>query len=313
MIRLLIKSSFVLGLVFTLSNSFSQSRYLDERYIFTQHFINPILVNAGSTGMHGGHQILVNYRNNWSSFPGSPKTITLSYDGEVADRLGFGAMFLQDTYGALRISKGQISFAYQIKSDVNQLGMGISTEYISHGITGGLNGIDPTDAEVIRRLNGTQFFDLSFGLFGMYDDKLSYGVAVPSLISSSISDDKTQDRELGFIFNVGYKIHSQTTGINIEPSLFVKQLNTVPTHVDLNLKLGFLEDKFSGGVTYTIGADKRLGFLLGAAIDKLDLFYSYNISTHQFQEFNNGAHEITLRLKLGNGMPSKPMMTKDSM
>ena len=311
MIRYIINTSLILAISFLFSNAYSQTRYLDERYIFTQHFINPVLVNVGATGQHGGHQILVNYRNNWSSFPGSPKTVTLSYDGEVADRLGFGAMFMQDTYGALRTTKGQVSFAYQISSDVNQLGMGISSEYISHGITGSLDGVDPTDADIIRRLSGTQFFDLSFGIFGKYDNKLTYGIAIPSLISSNISDDRTQERELGFIFNVGYNIQSKETGINIEPSMFVKKLNTVPTHVDLNLRLGFLEDKFTGGVTYTIGADKRLGFLLGMGIDKLNLFYSYNVSTHQFQDFNNGAHEITLRLRLGNEQSAKSMVKED--
>jgi type IX secretion system PorP/SprF family membrane protein len=299
--KIIINITVTLALVFAMSHmAISQERYFDERYLYTQHFINPVLVNVGATGFHGQHQFLVNYRNKWANFPGSPTTVTLAYDGMVADRLGMGLTFMQDTYGALRTSKGQLGFAYHIESDVNKLGMGISAEYLSHGLTSNFGSSEIVDPTILQRLDGTQFLDLSFGIFGKYDNRITYGLAFPSLVSSKLENDtRTQDRELGFIFNMGYILQSSSTGITMEPSMFVKKLHQVPTHVDLNLRLGFLDDQFTGGISYTLGGDKRLGFLLGVGVENIHLFYSYNVSSQNFQVHNNGSHELTLRLRLG--------------
>jgi len=279
----------------------AQERYFDERYIYTQQFINPILVNAGATGMHGGHQFLINYRNKWAAFPGSPKTVTLSYDGQVADNLGFGALFMQDSYGALNTSKAQASFAYQINSPKNHVGFGLTGEYIQHSV-GSIGNANPNDLALLARLDGVQFFDVSFGVYGKYDNRFTYGISLPSMVSSRLENDANQpnDRDLGFIFNVGYIHQSKATGITLEPSVFLKRLNGVPTHVDLNMRVSFLEDRFSGGVTYSVGAEKRLGFLLGMGVDNLGIFYSYNVSSQGFQDYNNGSHELTMRLRFGD-------------
>jgi len=291
----------IFGFIFCGLNA--QERYFDERYIYTQNYINPYLTNVGATGFSSYQQILVNYRNKWSDFNGSPKTITLSYNGPVADRLGMGAGFMQDTYGSLRTSKGFISFSYMIESPTNKVSFGLSGEYIQHGLSSGIfnNGnTEPGDNTIIARLDGTQFFDASFGVYGLYDKKISYGLSIPSIVSSRLDESESNaDRSFGFIFNLGYRMKSLSSGISFEPSLWVKKLNLVPTHIDINGKFGFLDDKFTGGLSYTIGADKRLGFLLGVNIDAINFYYSYNVSSLEFQDYNNGSHELMMVLNLG--------------
>lgn len=291
---------FFLGIFLTEATS-QATRYFDERYISTQSYLNPVLFNPGATAIHQGQELLVNYRNKWSGFEDAPKTITLGYDGILVDRLGIGVLFLQDNFGALKTSKGQLSLSYNVKSDVNTISFGLATEFIQHG----LNTIAATDVifdpndPVYRLYNeGASFLDVSFGAYGKYLDKFTYGIALPSLISSRIDDGGDNDRDLGFIVNLGYEIKSQA-GISIEPSILVKKLNNVPTHVDLNAKLGFLDDKFTSGISYTLGADKRLGFLIGFAIDKINVFYTYNTSMSDFQDYNNGSHEVSVKLRLG--------------
>ncbi|MBK7634409.1 MAG: type IX secretion system membrane protein PorP/SprF [Saprospiraceae bacterium] len=80
------------------------------------------------------------------------------------------------------------------------------------------------------------------------------------------------------------------------PNLIVKKLANVPTHIDLNLNFGFLQDKLLAGVNYTLGADKRLGFLIGTKVEKLNFYYSYNTSSNPLQDYNNGSHELTLAI-----------------
>ena len=79
----------------------------------------------------------------------------------------------------------------------------------------------------------------------------------------------------------------------------MKKLNSVPTHLDLNLKLGFLDEKLIGGINYRLGAEKNLGFLIGVEVDRIGFNYSYNVSSLQFQDYNNGAHELTAKISLG--------------
>lgn len=295
----------IISLCFT--NAAAQERYFDERYIYSQGFLSPVLLNPAAAGFRGDHNVLLNYRNNWSSFEGSPKTVTLSYDGTLIDRVGIGAILMQDNYGSLRTSKAQLSFTYGIASAKNNVRFGLSTEFLQHGLNNrdasDVN-FDPNDPTVQARRGGVQFFDVSIGAYGLYDGKFSYGLALPSLISSRLTNTGTSSggRDLGFIFQAGYLLNEFANGISLEPSIIFKKLNQVPTHLDLNLRAGFLEDKFTGGLSYTVGSDERLGFLLGFKIDKLNLYYTYNVSTQEFQDYNNGAHEFSLKFSFGKSM-----------
>ena len=277
----------------------AQSRYFDERYIYTQAQVNPQLINPGAIGSAMKHQVLLNYRNKWSGIDGAPRTVTLSYNGPVGNRLALGVNVLSDKFGELETTKGAVGLSYIIKSETNQVGFGISAEYIKHGLAG-FGNADPNDPIISQALAGAEYFDASFGLYGIYMDRLTYGLSLPSMVSSRISDidDNAPDRELGFILQFGYKLEIQSD-ISMTPSIIMKKLANVPTHIDLNLNFGFLQDKLIGGVTYTLGADKRLGFLLGTKIEKLNFYYSYNTSSHLIQDYNNGSHELTLGVNFG--------------
>ena len=277
----------------------AQSRYFDERYIYTQSQLNPQLINPGAIGSAMTHQILLNYRNKWSGIDGAPRTVTLSYNGPVGNRLGIGINVLSDKFGELETTKGALGLSYVIKSETNQVGFGISAEYIKHGLAG-FGNADPNDPVISQALSGAEYFDASFGLYGIYLDKLTYGLALPSMVSSRISDtnNSAPERELGFILQFGYKMDIQTD-ISMTPGIIMKKLANVPTHIDLNLNFGFLDDRLLGGVSYTLGADKRLGFLLGTKIEKLNFYYSYNTSSHLIQDYNNGSHELTLGVNFG--------------
>ena len=84
----------------------------------------------------------------------------------------------------------------------------------------------------------------------------------------------------------------------VEPSIAVKQIRRVPFHVDLNVKLSFLEEQLIAGVTYSVGEISRIGILLGTRIENLRLYYSYDTSFAEFQDHNNGSHELTIQYNL---------------
>ncbi len=309
----------IFGLVlFFASSAMAQQRYFDERYIYTHHFINPALINPAYTGVADDKFIYFNYRNKWASFPESPKTMTFGYSGNLADRLGIGGMIINDSNAGLQTTKGQLSLSYTIDSPTNKVGFGISTEFIQHKVSGEvLNNplLNLNDEFILSRLDGNNFFDVSFGVYGVYDNRFTYGLAIPSLVSSQLTDENADsgERELGYILNLGYIHAFEEHDIIAEPSIIYKNLMFVPTVVDVNLKLQFLQKKFTGGLTYGIGADERFGVLLGMRVNNLNFFYSYNVSRHEFQSYNNGSHEISIMVNLGTNNSSKAEMEKELM
>lgn len=307
-------NKFSLIILFTVVfGALQAQRYFDERSIYSQAFLHPVLINPGATASDGDQNLIINYRTAWATFPGSPKAVTLSYDGLLADRLGMGILVLQDNYGALQTSKGQLSFAYMLKSDINKIGFGLSAEYVRQGLNnyGSATNIGVDDPIINSRRAGIDYIDASFGIHGVYDNKFTYGIALPSLISSRIDNSITdENRELGFILNLGYKVISTTSGISLNPSILLKKFNNVPSHVDLNLKLGFLDEKLIGGVTYRVGAENNLGFLIGVNVDRIGFHYTYNVSGRQFQDYNNGAHEITAKIRVGSAKTKSEQMTE---
>jgi len=165
-----------------------------------------------------------------------------------------------------------------------------------------------TDPKVVAALDGAEYFDATVAVYGLYKKKLSYGLVLPSLVSSRLNEKtntSSEDRNVGFIFHSGYNFKATGADVIFKPSVFVKNLANVPTYLDINLNVSFLDERFTGGITYTVGADNRLGFLLGANLDKFFLFYSYNTSSNPLQDYNNGSHEVSFSVSFGGKSKEK--------
>lgn len=301
--------SISIACVFSLS-IMAQQRYFDEKYVSTQSFVNPILINPGATGFDQYHHVIADYRSKWSTFPDAPKTFLLSYDGPVGNGLGLGAMLLTDNAGALETTKAQGSLSYKIESPTNKVSFGLSAEYIQHGVKSSVlsNAIlDNTDPYLLQRLDGANFFDATFGIFGLFDNSLVYGITLPSLLNSKLEGDETalDERDFGYIVHLGYRLQANAD-LEIEPSIIIKSLNQIPTHIDANILMRFLDEKFTGGLTYSVGADNRLGFLIGTRINSFNFYYSYNVSRRDFQSYNNGSHEVSVRFDIGRSDNMSP-------
>jgi len=305
----------ILAFFFTTTVS-SQVRLHSERGIFTQGHIHPILINPGATGFAGAQNLLFNYRNTWASFPGAPSSYTFSYDGPIGNRIGIGAQLLSDRFAAFETLKGSLSVSYGIQSESNNVRAGLSLEYLQHQLSSSdANSIlvAPNDQEILDRLDGSRFFDVSLGFYGEYQDKVIYGLTLPSLVSAMLSefDSGTRgDKTIGAIGHLGYRHRIKEYDITLEPSVVFKYLMLTPTHADVNLKVSFLDETLTGGLSYTLGGEDRFGFLAGVNIENFGFYYSYGISFHDFQQYNNGSHELTLKYNIGSLSESSQVLNK---
>jgi len=275
-----------------------------ERYIFTQHYVNPVLINPGATGFGEAHNFLFNYRNKWASFPGAPNTYAFSYDGMIVDKVGLGGFIMKDEFGALESLKGQLAYAYHLLGEDYKVGLGFTTEFIQYRLKGALDGpegFDKNDPLIGERQAGDNFFDLAVGAHGMISDKFIFDIVFPGLVRTQLNDSgtsKEEERSFNFIFGAGYQYEVENYDLTVTPSLFVKKLRNVPLHVEGNLLLTFYEGQLSGGVSYAYGAEDRLGAMLGTGLNNFRFFYSYNVSFQPFQTYSNGSHELTIGYRI---------------
>jgi len=288
----------------------AQSRLFGERSVFTQYYLTPFLIHPGATGQEDFSQVVGLYRNTWATHPESPRTFAFGYDGTIGNRVGLSILGLSDDFAAFNTTKGVLTLSYTIDSEINKIGFGISGEYIQHQLSGPdllSELVDLGDQAIVDRLNGYSFLDASIGVYGVYDDKLTYGLSLPSLLSQRLTGEpSSQDREIGLIASVGYKFDMPEQDIVFEPSIYAKKLLFVPFHVDINLKADFLGERLTAALSGSVMGDQRVGFLIGTQLSTFGFHYAYNLSFHEFQQYNNGSHELGLRLRFQPYVANKP-------
>lgn len=276
-----------------------------EAGYFNHTYLYPVLINPGATGFEENHQVMASYKHNYSDFSGAPRTFTALYHGSFADKVGLGIQLLTDQVGVGRLFHGQINYAYRMVFDKAKISVGLSTGLQNFKVTGIQDDpfVDPTDELLNEAQDGYLLFDGSAGFYGEVDEKFIFGLSFPNVIKqriSEISGDVVLDdlKSFPYAVHLGYRHRVSNYNFLVEPSITVKDLRYSPFLVDLNVKLSFLDEQLVGGLGYSIGDNSKAALLLGTRLDNLRFFYSYDVSLGDFQEYNNGSHELTLVYKI---------------
>ena len=285
------------------------SIHAQDEAVYSQYIFHPILVNPAYAGFKQQHELIFNFKNAYASFPGSPKTYTLSFDGPVAPKLGFVGQIYNDIAGDLSKFKAQAGLAYLFDMGSVKMNAGLAAQFYRMQLANGAV-LDPLvvspDPLLQAAADGLNFFSTTLGIYGEQNEKFKFGVSIVDLARTRIDQIQTTTSDNGFFkyFNawVGYKFDVQNYNFTVEPSIMIKRLRNVPFQTDLNVKMSFLEEQLYGGVSYSIGGFSKTTFLLGARINKFKLFYSYDIALEEFQKYNNGAHELSLSFDIPSNL-----------
>jgi type IX secretion system PorP/SprF family membrane protein len=281
--------------------------FSQEAGYFGHTYLQPVLINPGATGFNEDHQIMAGYKHMWSDFPDAPRTFTALYHGGFADNIGLGFQLLSDQVGVSQLIHGQLNYAYRFAFDKTILSVGLSTGLQTYKITDTQNDplLDPTDVLLNEAIDGYLLFDGSAGLYGEVDKRFFFGISFPNLVKNRLTDisgdsdiNLPEFDKFSYAFLVGYRFNIQDYNFNIEPSLQVKDLRYSPFLIDANVKFSFLEEQLVGGIGYTLGDNSKASLLLGTRINQLHILYSYDVSLGDFQQYNNGSHELTLVYKI---------------
>jgi len=283
-----------------------QAASAQEEAIFRQYFLNPMLVNPATVGADREHHNLnMNLRTAFSSFPGSPKTYALTYNGPIGKQVGIGGMIFSENIADITRFRAQV--AYSMGIEINEdlkVRAGLSLEYQRMALSNSVmdSEFTPVNNMTIQdNLNGRRFFDTSLGLYGEYKD-IYFGYAAPNLIRTVTDEIEGMDDGGNFkyfILHAGGRFAINDDKVKLEPSIILRNVRNVDTHVDVSVMASFLNEQFITGALFRAGAGNSVGFLLGTKYNTLKFIYSYDILIDDFQKYNGGSHEVTVGFEFG--------------
>jgi type IX secretion system PorP/SprF family membrane protein len=277
-----------------------------EEAVFTQHAFNPTLVNPAAAGFDAAHHnLFLNFRSAFSSFPGAPKSYALSYNGPVLKQIGLGAMVYSESIAGITKYRAQASYAFNYSIQDVKVGLGLSTEMHRMRVDNDElnNTLNDPDELLQEATDGEKAFDVSAGIFAGYKDVVYGGLAFPSLVRKDLSDigDKPDGLLTAFVATAGGRFNVSDYKVKLQPQILVKKVRTLKLQTDINLIASFLKEQLITGVSYRTGTGNSAGIMLGTKYSSLRFVYSYDVYMGDFQQYNGGSHEITVNFEFGTG------------
>ncbi len=288
-----------MALVFVSANAQNES-------LISHYLIAPILINPAVAGFKETHQIIFNGRTQWTAFPDAPKTVGVQYNGPIGKTFGLGVGLSSESAAKLNLLKFRLNYAFRFNiQETIKLGIGFSTEYQQVRLGGNIlsQPIYDFDDILSGAVDGRQIFDASFGVFGTFNDQTFAGISFANLIRARLDDIVSSNNEQNFLryylIYAGHKLIFNDGAVSVEPSLLLRQIQNSPFQADVNLKLGFMEDRIIGGLSYR--SLKTIGLLFGTEIsESFRFFYSYDMTLQDIQQFSSGGHEISIGIGLNS-------------
>lgn len=316
---------------------FASARAQDPQ--FSQFYASPLYHNPAFTGGSLQNRLMLNYRNQWPSLPGSYNTFAASFDTWFSHRRsGVGAQVVSDQAGAgaLRNLGAAGSYAYKINItkkwsvnagfqaalwqrslDMNNLVFGdqLNTE-------GEVRlSADPLSGRSLTRT----YFDVNTGLVS-YTRNWWVGVAIHHITKPNVSviDDRFSYLDPRLTVSAGAKIalvHSRgLTSFDGGQYLYPVAMYRRQGNFDqFDLSAYYVHSPWMVGLGYRGYPVRSLeGFtqhdaavvLIGMELDNIRFGYSYDVPLTAVASSLGGSHEISLGLYFGT--PPVPKRKKRS-
>ncbi len=290
---------------------------------FSQYYANPLYLNPAFTGSNICPRLVLNYRNQWPSIPGTFVTYNASYD-QYFDAIsgGLGLMVTQDNQGQGIISSTTVNAMYAYSTDLTSnlsLKAGFEASYFAekldfNKLTFG-DQIDPRYGFVLNTNEkppdnpNKSTVDFSTGLL-LYNENFYCGFAANHLTQPNVGFYSQSPLPIKYTFHVGgvIPLRGGSNGLarqenesTISPNLLYQKQDQFQ---QINVGMYVNKFPFVGGLWYrqSIGASSypdALIVLLGLETGMMRFGYSYDITISKLTLGSGGAHEISFALRFG--------------
>lgn len=269
----------------------------------SMYFQNRYLANPAMAGIDKGLNFEMDYRKQWTEFPGMPQTSNFSADYGTGDKVGLGFWVNDDQSGLIRSTRFEGSYAYHLP-------LSEQNEHLNFGLSFGLNDSrvntnqvngDISD-QVIANYNLIKpYFDGDVGV--AYTSPRWYlGLSLPNIRSTLFNQsDKIYNADLAFFTAIAsYKIPFQSDdgAFMLEPLAAYRVVQGYNNIVDGGFN--FIMHNYGLYLQAIYHSSQTMGVGFGLDQHNYGLNFSYNMETGALSNFTNGAFEVGLRLRLLN-------------
>lgn len=266
---------------------------------FTQFMFNKLIFNPGYAGTSNAICGVLQFRQQWAGFTGSPQSMALAADMRLPGLpVGVGLNVITDKVGPMSTFFLRGAGAYNLKLGKGTLGLGLDLGIIQKRISSTWvtpeTGSDPSIPTGANPDFNKLSLDLGFGAFYQIPKLFYVGVS-----SSHLPAQDLKDGALGFkvkrhyYFTGGVDIEA-TPWLTVSPNVLYKTDFSAGA-LDLNLNLVWLKLFWIGG-SYRV---RDAGALLLGMQKTFQQYtfrggYSFDIATGKLASYSKGSHEVML-------------------
>lgn len=261
--------------------------------LYSQYFNNPMLINPAFAGSNERLYLGVADRSQWTGIDGGPQTF--NFNGHIAlmnNRLGAGALFIQDKTGNTKNNLYGATFAYRIKMPTATLSFGMQVGAIQYASN--TDGLLIKNPDPLFSPYTQTSFNTGVGVL-LKSDRYTVGFSVPQLISNSVSLGGQSIQ----VYSQNYYLfgaYTFTVSENVEfkPSTLLRLTKGSSVSADLNANMTFYR-KYTGGL-FARNLN-TFGILLQAVMGNYRLGYVFELPA-KGSSLNYNTHEISLSASL---------------
>lgn len=301
-----------------LASTFYAVAQQDAQY--SQYMFNSLVINPAYAGYKETLNLSALHRTKWVGIDGAPQTQSLVVDGSLNnDKIGLGLSVVNDKIGLQGQSSAYVNYAYRLKvgsESTLAFGLGVGVGQFTLN-SQDANYDDPSDPNFSA---GKLSFIAPDARAGVHfsNDNFYAGLSTTNLFSqvldySDASKNLVVKQGRHIFLTAGY-LFDVNDFLKFKPSFLVKEDTKGPTSLDIN-NFFLLGERAWVGASYrtsvnvwkkksVVGSvnpgNSVVGLLEVYAGKGWRLGYAYDYSVSTLKGFNNGSHEISLGLIIGD-------------
>jgi type IX secretion system PorP/SprF family membrane protein len=271
---------------------------------YSQYMFNMLNINPAYAGNRDVATVNMLIRRQWVNFPGAPFSGSATYDKRISgSNSSFGGQIYSDRIGIEQTNGVQGFYSFTAPFENASLAIGTSLGILNYSINyARSNPFDVGDPNLQMSING---YLPTAGLGMLYSRERWYvGFSAPALLKTKINSNNQsvirQARADGHFFLTGGYIMPISEMLTIKPSVLLKAVSGAPIQADLNANIWY-GDLLGAGVSYR-HKESLVGMLELQLNPLLRIGYSYDHTTSRLTYYNNGTHELMLRMELGGSI-----------
>ena len=289
------------------------SAQAQQRPHYSQYINNQYLINPAEAGSQNYHHIMASNRMQWMGVPGAPNTFYITGEMFMGQHVGLergkiknehnyhhglGFQAVGDKTGPTSLTGLSGTYAYHFRpAQEIVISFGASFGFLNYGI----NSAELDAFRETATTEGQSFFrpDGALGIFS-YSKNWFAGISSTQIIRqkidlNTVSGSNNSYLEPHVFITGGYKIRLDDE-IYLLPNGLIKYVNGVPLSWDINMKYSY-NDIFWTGISYR--SLDAVTLMAGIHFfNNYEFSYSYDYTTSDLSEFNNGGHEITIGYRI---------------